>query len=246
MQNKRFSRYIAAALLGVFVFGTPLLTSKVYAETTSSSKNYQMVEGQFGVGSSNEGCSGQYCSKTTIGELGGTSGETTDAFGTAQYDEPTLQMIVSSSNSNLGVLTTERTATKTMTVQIRNYLSGGYVLQIIGNSPKYDGHTLTTPTTPTVSTPGTEQFGMNVVANTTPSVGKNPVQVPDNNGVFGEAAPGYNEANKFKYTSGDTIARSVKNSGGADYIISMIVNISSTTPSGQYSGDFSAVLIPAY
>ena len=246
MQNKRFLRYIAATLLGVFVFGVPFLAPRVFAETSSSSKNYQMVEGQFGVGSSDESCSGQYCSKTTIGELGATSSETTATFGTAEYNEPILQMIVSSGDSNLGVLTTEKTATKTMIVQIRNYLSGGYTLQIIGDAPKFDGHELLTPTTPTAATPGVEQFGMNVVENTSPLVGKKALQVPADKGDFGEAAPGYNETNKFKYSSGDTVARSIKNSGGTDYTISMIVNISSSTPSGHYSGDFSAVLIPSY
>lgn len=254
MQNGQTRRYLAvgsllmlgALLLGVLLLSASFFSLSVSAESSSSSKNYQMVEGQFGIGSSDDSCSGDYCSKTTIGELGATSSETTASFGTAKYSEPVLQMIVSSETSDLGILTTEKTATKTMSVKIRNYLSGGYTLQIVGDSPVYNGHHLDTPKTPTASQPGTEQFGINVVANTTPAVGANPVQDTDGDDVFGKVMAGYDEANMFMYQSGDAVAKSVSNTGGTDYVISMVVNISSSTLSGRYSGDFSAILIPSY
>lgn len=205
-----------------------------------------MVETEFGAGTSTESCSTQYCAKASIGEVGGASSATTASFGDAKYSEPILEMIVTAGNSNLGVLTTEHTATVTTSIKIRNYLSGGYALQIIGDPPKFNGHTLEASATPVASTPGTEQFGVNIVANTTPSVGADPVQSPADKGIFGVADPAYATANMFKYVSGDVFARSVQDSGGTDYTLSMIVNISSLTPSGHYSGDFSAVLIPAY
>lgn len=245
MRKRRLWECSGLALLIAFVVGVAAGSQNVLAQS-SSSQNYQMVETEFGAGTSNESCSSQYCAKTSLGEVGGSSAATAPEFGKADYNEPTLEMIVSAGESNLGVLTTEHTATKITTIKIRNYLSGGYILQIIGDSPKFNGHTLATPTEPTVSKPGTEQFGMNIVANTTPNVGANPVQEPADKGVFGEAEPGYATTNMFKYASGDVFARSVQNSGGTDYTISMIVNISSSTPSGRYSGDFSAVLIPAY
>lgn len=205
-----------------------------------------MVETEFGASSSLESCSDQYCAKASIGETGRSSGSTTAEFGEAKYSEPILEMIITPGDSNLGTLTTEHTATKTTSIKIRNYLSGGYILQIIGDPPKFDGHTLNTSTTPVASKPGTEQFGMNIVANTAPGVGADPKQEPADQGVFGEGEPGYATANMFKYQSGDVFARSVQDTGGTDYTISMIVNISSSTPSGHYTGDFAAVLIPAY
>lgn len=245
MQKQRRWGGLVLALGGAFVIGAAVSAQTAQAET-SSSTNYQMVETEFGASSSTESCSGQYCAKASIGEVGSSSGATAPSFGDVNYSEPILEMIVTAGNSNLGVLTTERTATKTTTIQIRNYLSGGYILQIIGDPPKFDGHNLETPTTPVASKPGTEQFGMNLVANTTPSVGADPVQNPADKGIFGAADPAYATANMFKYGSGDVFARSVQNSGGTNYTLSMIVNISSSTPSGHYSGDFSAVLIPAY
>lgn len=217
--------------------------------TTSRSTNYQTTEMQLGTTSSLESCSGQYCAKATIGDMTtgiSTSTNNSAKFGSVTEGEPLLEVIIGEGESNLGVLNTENTATKTMTVQIRNYLSDGYVLQIMGNAPKYGGHTLNAPSTPTQARAGTEQFGINAAANTTPEVGASPVQVPSTATSFGVVGDDYHTPNLFKYTSGDVVARSQSESGRTDYTISMIVNISNATPAGHYSGDFSAVVIPVY
>jgi hypothetical protein len=215
----------------------------------SSSSSYQVTETEFSAGSSAQTCSGQYCSQTSIGDISAgssTSSAYAAKFGTITSSEPLLEVIVESGVSDLGVLTAEHTATKTMTVRVRNYLSGGYTLQIVGDAPKVGTHSLTSPTVPTASTPGTEQFAINAVANTTPSVGTGPVQVPSDQTSFGVVADEYHTPNLFKYASGDTVARSHSESGRTDYTISMIVNISNKTPAGHYSGDYAAIVIPVY
>jgi hypothetical protein len=89
--------------------------------------------------------------------------------------------------------------------------------------------------TPTASIPGTEQFGMNLVANTSPiTFGANPSQNPSSVFSFGAAASGYNTANLYKYVQGSTIASSNSSSGETDYTISYIYNISNSTPGGYY------------
>jgi hypothetical protein len=110
----------------------------------------------------------------------------------------------------------------------------------------YSGHVLNTPSTPTAALPGTEQFGINATVNTVPNVGTDPVQIPSDQVSFGKVNDDYRIQNKFKYLSGDNVARSDTQSGETDYTISMIVNISNSTPAGHYSGDFSAVVIPVY
>lgn len=221
----------------------------VMAETSNSS-SYQVSEMQFGSGSTLESCSEQYCARTSIGDMtsggGSSSAGGTATFGPIADTEPLLEVIVDPGESNLGDLTTERTATKTMTVRIRNYLSDGYMLQIVGTPPKYGNHTLNTPSTPTASSPGTEQFAINAAANTSPNVGAGPVQVPSNQLSFGVVDDDYQTPNLFKYVSGDVVARSLSESGRTDYTISMIVNISNSTPAGHYTGDFSAVVIPVF
>lgn len=216
---------------------------------TSSSSHYKVTETQFTSGTTVQSCSGSYCAKVSIGDaaVGDTASPAVTAkFGSITNSDPLLEVIVEAGVSNLGTLTTQKTATKTTTVKVRNYLSGGYVLQIVGDPPKYNGHALETSDTPAQSVPGTEQFGINVVANTNPTVGANPVQVPTDKTSYGVANDNYNSPNLFMFHSGDDVAHSTKSSGETDYTISMIVNISSGTPAGHYSGDFSAVVIPVY
>ena len=246
MRKQRLGRFILPMLLAVFLCVGGAGTAMA---VTSSSQNYQVTETQFNAGSTVQSCSGQFCARTTIGEAvtgSAGAGDKTAKFGTITNSDPLLEVIVEAGPSNLGVLTTETTATKLTTVRIRNYLSGGYILQIVGDPPKYNGHALETSSTPVASTKGKEQFGINVAKNTTPNVGLDPVQVPSDETSFGIVSPNYRTANMFMFVSGDVVARSLTESGRTDYTISMIVNISSGTPAGHYSGDFSAVVIPVY
>lgn len=214
---------------------------------TSSSSNYQILETQFG--STDKSCSGQYCAQASIGEVsdGKSSTAGTATFEDITNNEPFLDMIVEAGDSNLGVLTTQTTATKITAIKVRSYLiSGGYSLQIIGNSPKYGSHSLATPSVPTVSTPGVEMFGINVVLNTTPAVGASAVQVPAGQQIFGVVNDNYKTPNQFMYQSEAVIAHGQTDSGRTDYTVSMVVNISNATPAGRYTGDFTAMLVPAY
>jgi len=213
--------------------------------TTPSSSHYQITETQFSAGSL-QSCSVQYCAQASIGDTASTPVAGAAVFGSTANTEPVLEMIVEAGASNLGILKTETTATKTTTVHIRSYLSNGYVLQVVGDPPKFNGHTLDTPTTPTLAETGIEQFGINAAANTIPSVGADAVQVPADQAVFGTVSPDYSTPNFFKYISGDVIAHNLTASGQTNYTISMIVNISSATPAGHYSGDFAAIVIPLY
>lgn len=216
---------------------------------TSKSTNYQATEMQLGGSSTTESCSTEYCAKASIGDMvagRSISTGTTANFGSVTDSEPLLEVIVDPGASDLGELTTERTATKTMIVRVRTYLSNGYVLQVIGDAPKFNGHTLKTSTTPVSSMMGTEQFGINAAANTTPAIGAAAAQVPSGETSFGVVGDTYKVPNQFKYVSGDVVASSNKESGRTDYTISMIVNVSNTTPAGHYSGDFAAVVVPVY
>lgn len=231
-----------AALLTLLGAGTTLAL-------TSQSPNYELEQPEFGAGAALETCSGQYCARATIGEL--TPGESrssgTAAFSSLTTDsEPALEVIVEPGESNLGVLSVDKTATKTSIIKIRTHMSDGYTLQIVGDPPKYDSYTLATPSTPTASMPGTEQFGINLVANTTPEVGADPEQVPSGEFSFGYAMEDYAEPNKFMYRSGDVVAMSEAESGITEFTVSMIVNVSNQTPAGHFTGDYAAIIVPAF
>lgn len=249
MQKQGCKKWLGLALVGLLVLGKVPLAG---ATTTTRSDHFEVSEMQFGSGSTVESCSGsgQYCARVSIGQAT-SGGESTSAshrasFGPVTPDEPMLEMIVDPGPSDLGELTTERTATKITTVRVRNYLSSGYTLQLVGDPPKYNNHTFAAPSSPTASAKGTEQFAINLVANSDPEIGEDPEQLPSSQTSFGQVEPSYSTPNQFMYQSGDTIARSYRESGRTDYTISMIVNISNNTPAGDFSGEFSAVVIPVF
>lgn len=247
MRNRGLRHYVQVLPLAVLLVLAGAGT--VFAETTSQSPSYELSEAQFNGGSAYESCSDQYCAKATLGDAtaDGPAPASSASFNEVAPDtEPLMEVIVDSGESNIGVLDTQNTATKTMTVRVRSYLSGGYALRIMGEPPRYEGHVLQTSNTPIASLPGTEQFGLNVVANTAPNVGADPVQIPSSETSFGEVTDQYKIPNWFKYQSGETIARSTTESGRTDYTVTMIVNVSSGTPAGLYSGDFAAIVVPAF
>lgn len=222
-----------------------LLVPAVALAAQSSSTNYQVNEVFFGSGGALNVCSSNYCAKETAGEtavgnLSSTNYQAHAGFNTNR--SPYLQFIVNGTNTDVGVLSTGSTTTTTGTFSVKSYLSSGYSVVTVSNPPKNNTYSLNALSSPTAPSAGTEQFGINLVANTSPtSFGANPVQVPSTAFSFGIAAAGYNTANLYKYVPGDTIASSSKSSGETDYTISYIYNISSLTPGGAYT--FNDVLV---
>lgn len=218
-----------------------------HAENAASA-NYQVTDTQFGAGSTN-GCSTDYCAAGTAGDLivgKSSSAHYAAEFGSDTQDMPLLEVIASDPASNFGTLSTATTASTSMTVDVEAYEVSGYTIQISGNPPSQGIHMLDALSTPTEAQPGIEQFGINTVANTYPSVGANPVEVPDSTFSFGEAATGYGTPNEYQYSDGAIIAQSDSSSGETNYTISMILNISNVTPAGQYTGSYSAIVVPVY
>lgn len=231
--------------LGVILAG--MSVAQVSAQMSSGS--YQVNEAQFGSGSSVEQCSGSYCSNASLGDLTNGSGSSNNyaaQFGFGTTDVPLLEVYATQGNTDAGLITTSTTGKVSAQVSVRSYLSNGYVMQITGTPPSTSGKPLTAMATAAASSPGTEQFGLNLRANTVPSIGADPVQVPDNTFSFGSVMAGYNTANQYKYVDGDIVARSLTSSGQTNFTVSLILNISDVTPGGKYFGSFSAVVVPMY
>jgi len=217
----------------------------------SSSTSYKVEETYFGSGGELDAQSSNYRSKQAAGELGvgntaSTSYQAQAGFNTT--DTPLLEVLVNGGVYDFDVLDSSLVKTLSTSFSVRNYLASGYIAQIVGTAPKGagGGHTLTNMSSAAASSPGTEQFGINLVANTSPSVGANPSQVPDTSFGFGQAAAGYNTANQFKYNDGDTIAFSNSSSGTTLYTISAIANITTNTQAGFYGTSLFVVVVPTF
>jgi hypothetical protein len=235
MGNKYSNKtgFILALTILFFEIGT--------ASAQYYSTNYAANEVFFGVGGTgyNNESSTHYSTQATVGETGvgnskGTAYQTEGGFNT--QTDPYLEFVVNPANIDLGVLTTASAGTATDTFLVKNYQSTGYAVINNATPPSDGSHTMTSLSSPTASSPGTEQFGINLVANTSPiSFGANPVQQPDSTYSYGQVAAGYGTTNQFKYVSGQEIAYSNSSSGETDYTMSFLYNISSATPTGLYT-----------
>ena len=229
---------------GVMALWAFILSPAVYA-SQSASPNYGVDEVFFGAGGELNACSGTYCAKQSAGEIaaGNTAATAFQAVGGFNTNrDPYLAFSVAGSSTDLGYLSKVAAATTTATFAVKTYLASGYVVQLASDPPTNTGagsHVFTALTTPSSSSPGTEQFGINLRQNTIgcgapANFGNDPVQVPDNTFSFGTVASDYNTCGLFKYVKGDTIASSSKSSGETDYTISFIYNINDLTPDGEY------------
>lgn len=224
---------------GVFVLlAVVMMPAVAYAQLNSP--NYQVDEVFIGSGGELEACGNQYCSQQSVGGTGGESSSDNygimAGFGTP--DEPTLSVIVNNDVIDLGVLSIDSPSAASTSFSVSNYLTDGYVVRINGSPPVNVSGPSSVPLTPlnspNPSIPGTEQFGINLVANSDPGIGVNPVQLPDSSFSYGLPTVAYGQENNFKYVDGDIIAESLRESGQTDYTMSIIANIATTTPGGRY------------
>ncbi len=200
----------------------------------------------FGSGGQLNACSTSYCSKQAAGEIaaGNTASNAFKAQAGFNTDRsPYIAFSVAGTSTDLGTLSTLATAHTTATFAVKTYLASGYVVMLASDPPTNNGgHQLNPLTSATTSSIGNEQFGVNLVANTSPATfGNPPVQVPDNTFSFGTVASGYGTTNNYKYNKGDTIASSTTSSGETDYTMSFIYNIGNVTPDGLYT--YNGVLV---
>ncbi len=218
-------------------------TNEVFAETLRS-PNFTIDESFVGGGGQVEGSSTNFKARDAIGEAGVGDSSSTNFQTNSGYittNDPALTFVVNTTTINFGALSTSATATANSTFSVINYTSYGYAVQTVGPPPQTGSYTLTGMSTAGPSQTGVEQYGINLRANTSPvAFGGNPL------GGFGTAASGYALPDNFKYIAGDTIASAPKSSGQTDYTISYIVNASSNTRGGTYTGIQSLVCTGTY
>jgi hypothetical protein len=240
------------------LFGTALAllvlsSAQLAAAQQSSSSHYAVNEVFFGSGGELQACSSHYCSKQAAGELAignmkSSNYQVQGGFNTS--DIPILELAVSGGTYDLGTLDAAVTHGAQATFTVRNYLSSGYVVRLAGALPGMtsgaNSHTLSAMSTSTTSNVGSEQFGVNLRANTSPSIGADVQQLPDTSFGFGVPATGYGTLNNFKYVDNDVIASSPKSSGTTLYTLAMIANITTSTPAGSYTGHLSVIVVPTF
>lgn len=229
-------KQIVRLVVGVVLVA--LLAPAMALAAQSNSPNYQVNEVFFGTGGELNACSSNYCSKQSAGEVvtGNSSSANYQAQGGFNTDRtPYIQFDVSNTNVDLGTLTSTTTKTANATFSVKAYLSHGYTVINASDPPTNNTYTMQSLSLPTASSVGSEQFGFNLAANTSPSTfGTNPVQSPDNTFSFGVVSADYSNPNVYKYVKGDAVAYSTSSTSATTYTASYIFNVSSVTPGGAY------------
>lgn len=230
-----------------FLFWGLFISGSIITNAASKSSSFQLVEPQLGGFGQNNSQSANVISQQSGGTIGvGTSTDTGFQIkaGHLTTNDPALSFDIIST-SNFGSFSPLSTATATTTFSITDYTSYGYIVQIVGTPPtNSNGYVITAMGTTSAPQVGTNQFGMNLVANSVPTTfGSNPIY-----GLLGSGSisANYNTPNQYRFVSGDTIAQSNQSSGQTIYTISYIADVADLIPGGQYESLQNIVCTPTY
>ena len=133
------------------------------------------------------------------------------------------------SSLNLGTLTTATTGSGTSQLGAATNAGSGYAITVAGPTLTSGSYTITANAANAASSQGSEQFGINLAANSTPAVG----QAPDGSGT-GTATANYATTNSYRYVTGDTVASVAAADNFRRYTVSYIANVAGSTEPGSY------------
>lgn len=137
---------------------------------------------------------------------------------------------VSGTSVNLGNGSTTATSSGTSVFAASTNGGSGYSVTVNGTTLTSGANTITALSSGAASSTGTKQFGLNLVSNSTPSVGS----AVSGTGTA-TAAANYNSTNTFRFGTGETIASVAGPTNANTFTVSYIANIDGVTPPGNYT-----------
>lgn len=133
--------------------------------------------------------------------------------------------------TDMGDLDPDHTLTAESQMAAGTNASQGYVITVNGPTIEAGTHVINALTTPTISATGNSQFGINLVANSSPGMGAD----PDGPSTNANAMPNYSVSNEFMYHDGDVVASAPNVSLMRRYTVSYIVNSPADLRAGVYT-----------
>lgn len=132
---------------------------------------------------------------------------------------------------DMGDLGSGDTLTARSQMAVGTNASAGFAITANGSLMVAGTNVIDSPNVPTDNKPGTNQFGINLVENSIPSVGDDP------EGTWANAVPSsdYGQTNKFKYVPGDIVAYSPNVSLMRKFTVSYILNADRNLRAGVYT-----------
>lgn len=133
--------------------------------------------------------------------------------------------------TDMGTLDSNSTLTAQSEMAVGTNASGGFAITLNGTPMSAATNVIDSPSVPTPSTPGKNQFGINLVENIDPNVGKN----PEGEWANAIASPNYSTPNMYMYVPGDVVAYSPNVSLMKKFTVSYILNASPNLRAGVYT-----------
>lgn len=118
----------------------------------------------------------------------------------------------------------------------------GYSISLLGNTMTSGNNTIQPLASNGSSQPGASQFGLNLVANSNPSIGAN----PSGPGQHTSVSASYNQSNSFRFRSGEVVASSSAATSFRKYTASYIVNVPSSQAPGVYATTMTYVALGSF
>lgn len=143
---------------------------------------------------------------------------------------------VSGSTVSLGTGSTTTTASGTSVMAASTNGASGYTITVNGATLTSGGNTITALASGGASTTGTEQFGLNLVSNTTPSVG-----AARSGAGTATALSNYGTANTFRFATGESVASVAGPTNANTFTVSYIANIEGLTEAGVYTSNLNYI-----
>lgn len=131
---------------------------------------------------------------------------------------------------DVGELSPNRVNSATSQLLIGTNAGPGFIISITGTPPTAGNNVIPGLSTKSASAPGTSQFGINLVYNSSPQLGQDPAGPG-----LAQPTADYGTSNRFKYTSGDIIVSRNGTSDFRKFTVSYIINVSSSQNPGIYN-----------
>ncbi len=162
--------------------------------------------------------------------------------------QPTLSFSLGSATCSLGHFSPTQTMACTHTMSAASNADDGYVVSYIPTTTLTSSpYTIDAMASQAGSTVGSEQFGMNLVANTTAGSHTASDFGAGPSGGSGTVLSGYQTTDQFKFdVSGADIAATTAPSNPTVYTVSFIANIGYTTEAGAYSTPVTYAIVASY
>ena len=136
----------------------------------------------------------------------------------------------------LGQLLPTQTSSGESQMVVATNAKNGYSITVTGSTLTSGNNTIPPLTIDTPSQVGVSQFGINLRANSGPSVGADPTGPGG-----GLPTVNYNQPNLYHYSNGDIVAINNSVEDGRKYTVSYVTNISKSQAAGIYASTFTYV-----